>query len=380
MPGVDRLVVCSRPHGEPGQKFDRRGRRRRSNLDVKLVDHVRIVGTRAWPGPAPTLATASRRGSRRSTHAETVREAETGDLSQLSATLADAFAIDPGLQWLAPSQRSERRLRRLIEVELEYYVFPAGRALTTGDFRGASLELPPGRWEMTVPLSAAVGFVRAFGGRLSRARRLQRLFEARPSSGAALLRSLPGCGDAFSGPGAGTALLRPTLDRCDRERVPAYLEASTERSAALYERLGFVHLGAIQVPDGPGSWPVRQPGRARPAGAAAWAAAMTVWLEISPTHRTGRRGRRRMLKRCAAGSGRQRPRCVLRAPARARGEPDGGLSGPRPRGLRRALAAAPCRHSLMKKTIVYEGEVVGNVGCWEQDGRRLVGYSIGREF
>jgi hypothetical protein len=98
-------------------------------------------------------------------------------VAQLSATLADAFATDPILQWLAPSQRSDRRLRRLLAIELEYYVFPAGRVLTTGDFRGANLELPPGRWEMTVPLSAAIGFVRAFGLRLPRARRLQRLFE-----------------------------------------------------------------------------------------------------------------------------------------------------------------------------------------------------------
>ena len=36
--------------------------------------------------------------------------------------------------------------------------------------------------------------------------------------------------------------------------------------------------------------------------------------------------------------------------------------------------------SLTKKTVVYEGEVAGNVGCWEQEGRRLVGYWIGREF
>jgi len=33
-----------------------------------------------------------------------------------------------------------------------------------------------------------------------------------------------------------------------------------------------------------------------------------------------------------------------------------------------------------KKTIVHDGEVAGNVLCWEQDGRRLVGYWLGREF
>jgi RimJ/RimL family protein N-acetyltransferase len=36
--------------------------------------------------------------------------------------------------------------------------------------------------------------------------------------------------------------------------------------------------------------------------------------------------------------------------------------------------------TLTKKTIVYEGQVAGNVVSWEQDGRRLVGYWIGRDF
>ena len=36
--------------------------------------------------------------------------------------------------------------------------------------------------------------------------------------------------------------------------------------------------------------------------------------------------------------------------------------------------------SLFKKTIVFEGQVAGNIGSWVQDGRRLVGYWIGKEF
>ena len=35
---------------------------------------------------------------------------------------------------------------------------------------------------------------------------------------------------------------------------------------------------------------------------------------------------------------------------------------------------------LYKKTIVSEDQVAGNIGSWEQDGRRLVGYWLGREF
>lgn len=185
-----------------------------------------------------------------------VREAEVAELAQVSATLADALAADPIYGWLLPG---ERRLRRLFAVELEYYVFPSGRVFTTDDFRGANLELPPGGWEMAVPLSGAVSLLRVFGRRLSRASRLQKFFERNHLQEPHYYVRALGVATRYQGRGLGTALLRRTLDRCDREGVPAYLEASTERSAALYERLGFVHLGELRVPDGPRFWPMRRP-------------------------------------------------------------------------------------------------------------------------
>jgi RimJ/RimL family protein N-acetyltransferase len=36
--------------------------------------------------------------------------------------------------------------------------------------------------------------------------------------------------------------------------------------------------------------------------------------------------------------------------------------------------------SALTMTIVSDGEVAGNIGCWEADGHRFVGYWIGREF
>ena len=36
--------------------------------------------------------------------------------------------------------------------------------------------------------------------------------------------------------------------------------------------------------------------------------------------------------------------------------------------------------SALTWTVVSDGAVAGNIGCWEDDGRRLVGYWIGREF
>jgi hypothetical protein len=45
--------------------------------------------------------------------------------------------------------------------------------------------------------------------------------------------------------------MRPTLERCDREGLPAYVEASSERNAALYERLGFKLIRELRVGGSP---------------------------------------------------------------------------------------------------------------------------------
>jgi RimJ/RimL family protein N-acetyltransferase len=37
-------------------------------------------------------------------------------------------------------------------------------------------------------------------------------------------------------------------------------------------------------------------------------------------------------------------------------------------------------NSALTMAIVADGEVAGNIGCWEADGHRFVGYWIGREF
>lgn len=207
-----------------------------------------------------TDACRGRRVGRDEPLASCVREAGVGELTQVCATLADAFATDPVYGWLFPGlRRREASLRRLFAVEVEHYVLPAGRVLTTDDFSGASLEVSPGRWKLAVPVSGALGFVRACGLRLPRASRLQGFFERHHLQEPHYYIRAVGVATRFQGQGLGTALLRPTLDRCDREGLPAYLEASTERSAALYERLGFVHLGELRVPDGPAFWPMRRP-------------------------------------------------------------------------------------------------------------------------
>ncbi|EST38671.1 hypothetical protein N566_06175 [Streptomycetaceae bacterium MP113-05] len=63
------------------------------------------------------------------------------------------------------------------------------------------------------------------------------------------------------GTGVGTALLAPVLQQCDRDGLPAYLEASNSDSRRLYERHGFAVLDpVVHLPDGPPMYPMwREP-------------------------------------------------------------------------------------------------------------------------
>lgn len=59
------------------------------------------------------------------------------------------------------------------------------------------------------------------------------------------------------GRGIGSALLEPVLQQCDRDGLPAYLEASNDDSRRLYERHGFAVLEpVVTLPDGPPMYPM----------------------------------------------------------------------------------------------------------------------------
>lgn len=61
---------------------------------------------------------------------------------------------------------------------------------------------------------------------------------------------------AAQGHGIGSALMAPVLERADRAGAPAYLEATSPRNRALYERHGFEPGPAIAVGAGPPMWPM----------------------------------------------------------------------------------------------------------------------------
>ena len=182
-----------------------------------------------------------------------VRRAEPGDHPRIAEVLAAAFADDPAWSWLMPFADRQQRQRLFFETELRHLVPDRREVWTTEDGSAAALWAPPGRWSVPIGtvLREAPPMLRVFGRRLPLALRyLLRVERLHPTKPPHWYLEIIGTEPAQQGRGMGSALLRPVLALCDRDGHGAYLEASSERNRALYERHGFRVVGRFDMPGG----------------------------------------------------------------------------------------------------------------------------------
>ena len=173
--------------------------------------------------------------------ADTVRPAHTGDIQQLGEILGDAFCKDPGFNWAIPHPPLYPRFFSLISRQL---YLPHNEVYIDRENRGAALWLPPGvSGDLPISLAQMGLFARLVlkrgPGTIKRALQAQAtMARYHPREPHYYLHAIGAC-SRFHGQGVGSALLKTSLMKCDWEGVPAYLEASTEDNARLYQRHGF---------------------------------------------------------------------------------------------------------------------------------------------
>ena len=188
-----------------------------------------------------------------------VRKATRAEIEPLSAALAAAFRDDPALGHLLPDHKGrEERLRLFFRTELAEVAFAHDLVFTNDDLSGAAVWAPPGRWRVSLraTMREAPAMTGVFGGCLPLALwsrlRIERRHPSRPRH---LYLAVVGVEPAAQGRGLGSRLMHPVLFEADRAGTPAYLEASTPRSRALYERHGFAVVEEIRLPrHGPAVW------------------------------------------------------------------------------------------------------------------------------
>ncbi len=188
-----------------------------------------------------------------------VRRATPDELPRLAQVLARAFADDPVTYYFFPDERKRPvQLPRFFgDLFLARMALGRDEIYTDDRVRGIASWTPPGLGHTsTVDMVRLMPRMAALFGRwLPRALRGLSFMEAHFPEEPHWHLPFLGVDPEAQGLGIGSSLMSPILERCDSEGVPAYLEASTTRSRALYLRHGFVVLDEMRLPgDGPPLW------------------------------------------------------------------------------------------------------------------------------
>ena len=192
-----------------------------------------------------------------------VRLAREADFPAMARVLARAFHDDPLTAWLYPRERTrDRHVEHSFRLSLRRLA-PQGQLYTTPDHAGAALWALPGQWREDLRQSLQMlSLLPPLLPRILRTMRaMSRIEEAHPLQEHFYL-SVLGTDPGRRRRGIGSALIRPVLERCDHEGIPAYLETATEENVGFYARHGFEVLRRLDLPGGaPPLWLLwREPG------------------------------------------------------------------------------------------------------------------------
>lgn len=192
-----------------------------------------------------------------------VQRARHHDQVHLLATLTSAFINDPPARWLYPEPDKYLQYFSAFAHAFGGGAVDLGTAWYTPDRAACALWFAPHSTPVEEALLAVVQRSIPAHRHAEVVAVMQALGEAHPTEPHWYL-PLIGVDAAYQGRGLGSALLRHTLAECDREGVPAYLEASSPRSVPLYERHGFRALAPIKVGSCPPIRPMLREPQVRP--------------------------------------------------------------------------------------------------------------------
>ena len=173
------------------------------------------------------------------------------------ATVVMGFSTDPVARWVY--QRAGQYLENFPAFiqAMAGNAFGAATAFATSDLSGAALWLPPGVGSDEEAIVALIRETIDEDIIDDVYRFVEQMDQNHPTEPHWYLPMI--AVDTFrQNEGIGTALLRASLERCDRDGLPAYLESSNPRNISLYHRFGFVIVGEIQHGSSPTMYPMRR--------------------------------------------------------------------------------------------------------------------------
>ena len=180
------------------------------------------------------------------------------EAATIAGVLARAFFDDPVFRWSYPDD--ERRREVLPPFFSSFVMAMQGHdeIYATGDATGAALWSPPD--VSPIPEDKAEEFGQRMeemsGGDSERILSVAKMIDEHHPEGTYYFLQFMGVEPGSQGRGIGSTLLADMLERCDREGVRAYLDATSPRNKALYERHGFRADREYAPEGGPPLWPM----------------------------------------------------------------------------------------------------------------------------
>lgn len=192
--------------------------------------------------------------------AAAARAAVDADRASVLDALTKAFAADPVVRWAFPDDAQYASVFPPFADAFGGGAIGLGTAVVAPGIAGAALWLPPDaepdEEQMLALMAGAVS-----PERLEPISALFEQLDAYHPQGPHWYLTLIGVAPERQGEGHGSAMLEHALRLCDEARLPAFLEATCERNAALYRRHGFEALGAVQAGDSPTVTPMLRQAR-----------------------------------------------------------------------------------------------------------------------
>jgi GNAT superfamily N-acetyltransferase len=182
------------------------------------------------------------------------------DRGRAVATLTMAFSSDPIMRWLWPDAAAYLGAFPGLVAAMAGGAFDSGTADADPDIAGVGLWLPPGGVSDEETMVALFQET-VLGSRQAETFDILGQMDEYHPKGTHWYLPIIGVDPSQQGRGTGSALLRHALARCDQDRLPAYLEASSERNKVLYARHGFEEIAVIQAGSSPPLWPMLRPSR-----------------------------------------------------------------------------------------------------------------------
>lgn len=179
-----------------------------------------------------------------------IRSATAADAQRCMAALTLAFSGDPPCRWTWPDPQQYLEAFPRFAQAFGGAAIERGTAHYCEGFTGVALWLAPGAG----PDEASLARVIQESVSAAKKDALFSMFEqmaAYHPREAHWYLPLIGVDPAHHRKGIGSALLKKALNLCDREKLSAYLEASSPLNVPFYERCGFVPVGTVQVADAP---------------------------------------------------------------------------------------------------------------------------------